>query len=360
MSSGIVSSLAIWARSKDGDFGNETPLIEKLHFNYWYLDCGKNDVPCLDIGILLSSFKSLSELMIWLPFQVAVDDVIDLAGSLKDASLLGAVFNDEYRVDSMEGKACYAHLPNRTESLNYADCAGFVLYELDVQSNISFRPFSGDRQLGTILSIAVETLHDLIKASDNGCGKRAYFRFRIKTHGLQEAFVFGRNYKWLDALLHDTLTATKLMDFRINQSRSLPKTLCEEVDSAGGFLPIAALHFLLLTKDTTVVSSDEHSTMRRLERDVWDCYLPDSKAPKPALSDDVIAYHWKQKGKLSADPSASTYAKAARRITSPFICWDVFIVLRFMHKSFRNLVVYLAFAILLGIASNVIAAALGF
>lgn len=352
-----MSSLAIWARSKGEDYGNESLLIEKLHFNYWYLDCGKDDVPCLDIGILLSSFESLSELMIWLPFQVVSDDVIDLAGSLKDASLLGAVFNDEYRVDSMEGKACYAHLINRTGS---PDCAGFVLYELDVRSNIAFQPFSGTGQTGTILSVTVETLHDLIKASDSGCGKRAYFRFRIRTHGLQEAFVFGRNYKWLDALLHDTLTATKLMDFRINQSRSLPKTLCEEVDSAGGFLPIAALHFLLLTKDTTVVSSDEHSTMRRLERDVWDCYLPDSRASKPALSDDVIAYHWKQKGKLPVESSASAQAKAVGRTTSPFICWDVFIVLRFMHKSFRNLVIYLAFAILLGVASNVIVAALGF
>lgn len=354
-----MSSLAIWARGKGGDCRSEALLIEKLHFNYWFLDCGKDNVPCLDIGVLLSSFESLSELMIWLPFQVTKDDVIDLAGNLKDASLLGAVFNDEYRVDSMEGKACYAHLSNRAESIDCTNGDGFVLYELDVQSDIEFRTFNGNRQVGTILSIAVEQLHDLIKASVNGCGKKAYFRFRIRAHGLQEAFVFGRSYKWLDALLHDTLTATKFMDFRVNQSRSLPKTLCEEVDSAGGFLPIAALHFLLLTKDTTVVSSDEHSTMRRLERDVWDCYLPDSGAHRPALSDDVIAYHWKQKGKLSIDSSALTQAKASKCTAGSFICWDVFIVLRFLHKSFRNLAIYLAFAILLGVVSNAIANALG-
>lgn len=352
-----MSSLAIWAKKKEGSSRCEASLIEKLHFNYWYLDCGKDDTPCLDIGIMLSSFEPLSELMIWLPFQVVADDITDLAGNLKDASLLGAIFNDEYRVDSMEGKACYAHLCNRDESQNNT---GFILYELDVKSNITLRPFGGVGQNGTILAIEIDNLHDLIKASDNGCGSRAYLRLRIRTRGLQEAFVFGRNYKWPDALLHDTLTATKLMDFRLNQSRSLPKTLCEKVDSAGGFLPIKALHFLLLTRDTTIVSSDEHSTMRRLERSVWDCYLPEARALRTAICDDVIAYHWKQKSGLSATSFPKSQSDITESTMNSFVCWDVFIVLKFLHKSFRNLAIYFAFALFLGVVSSGLAAELGF
>ncbi|WP_165253991.1 hypothetical protein [Adlercreutzia sp. ZJ304] len=343
-----MSSLAIWAKNNNNDSACVGPTIEKLHFNYWYLDCGTNAAPCLDIGILLSSFESLSELMIWLPFKIENTDVSDLACGLKDASLLGAVFNDEYRVDSMKGKACYVHLISRSPS---QDSTGFILYELDVNSDIKIRSFEGTGQRGTILSILVENLHDLSKASSNDCGKRCYFRFRIQASGMQDAFVFGRNYKWFDAIFRDTLTATKLMDFRVNQSRSLPKTLCETIDSCGGYLSIEALHFLLLTRDTTTVSSGEHVTMRRLEKSVWDCYLPIVNRKNAAVTDDIIAYHWKQKGDVS-NPSG--------RRSGSFSEWDVFIVLKFIHKSIKNLTIYFMFAILLGIVSNSVSTSIGF
>lgn len=102
--------MAIWAEGQNakddtGGFG-----IEKLHFNYWYLTCEKKSVPCLDIGILLSSFKAAEKLKIWVPFKLEPKDISDLASNLKDAALLGAVFNDEYRVDSIEGKARFVHL----------------------------------------------------------------------------------------------------------------------------------------------------------------------------------------------------------------------------------------------------------
>lgn len=233
---------------------------------------------------------------------------------------------------------------------------GFILYELDTNADIEICDFHGSGQQGAEITILVKKLHDLVKASSS-CGvERCYFRFRIQSAGLQETFVFGRNYKWADAIFHDTLTATKFMDFRINQSRSLPKTLCEEIDSAGGYLPIKALHFLLLTKDTTTVSSDVKSSMRRLEQSIWDCYIPAEDDETPSESEDIIAYHWKRKSNQEAKMGGHIdYAQ-----DFCFTQWDVFIILKFIHKRIKNLAIYLIFAIALGIGVNGISMLLGF
>lgn len=150
-------------------------------------------------------------------------------------------------------------------------------------------------------------------------------------------FVFGRNFNWFDTILHDTLHATKLMDMRINQSRSLPKSLLEKIDGAGGYLSIKALRFLLLTKDTTVVHSDEHSSVRRLEKGVWSTYIPKG-AGEDSHRKDVIAYHWRHKANAKVSLGE----------------WDVFIILKFVKRNVKNILLYLVLAVFLGVAINML------
>ena len=78
-------------KDKDYDFSI------KVNINLW-TQCGwKNDEPVLDIGFFISKLSAAQTIRLYVPFVVDTSNLEDLCECLsKDASLLGAVFNEPY------------------------------------------------------------------------------------------------------------------------------------------------------------------------------------------------------------------------------------------------------------------------
>jgi hypothetical protein len=96
----------------------------------------------------------------------------------------------------------------------------------------------------------------------------------------------------IDAWLQSSTAKKQFVDFRLNEKRSLPKTIQEKcVDK---FLGINKIHFFLMRKfaDELIISSQNHSVYRVLESDTWLEYFDKSNSNISRL-DHMIAYHWK-------------------------------------------------------------------
>lgn len=335
-----MGNIALWAKFKNsGEISGDYSVIKKLQFNYWYLDVKDKHNTSIDIGILLHNFKSLSELNLYLPLNNKNIEIKDLAKTLRDVNVLGAIFNESLSVNNYNSsKSFYVSFDDNASK----NSESFIVYELDIKEDVSIAIRSFNSISGTQLCINLDTLGDLHKCSESNTCKDVYFRIRISGEEVHDAFIFSRGGNFFDALFHDTLTLSEFMDFRINQKRCLPNSLCESIADEQDFLNIEALHFLFLTKSTTNITSDSDPTIRRLEKRVWETYIPSSMLSAYEKSDDVLAYHWRCKPK--SECSSTTGLKE----------WDNFILIKFPHRSVLNISIYLLFTLFLGVFINIL------
>ncbi len=117
----------------------------------------------LDIGLRLPSIEKIKKLNIYFPFQVAVEECIDLGGTFhEDTNLVNAIFNENYRVISGSGLKIL-----KVERHDGAD--KFNIYRLDVNNDIKLY----QQYNGTGLEINLNQITQFRNES-------YYFRFRIK------------------------------------------------------------------------------------------------------------------------------------------------------------------------------------
>ena len=322
-----MSSFAIWIKPKEIN-GKKTEI--SVHFNYWYAYGSKGNredmKPILDVGILLEDFSNVNEVDLYLPLAINERNIFDLGRKLNDNVTLNAVFNDSHHISrSSTGKA---FLVSESEDENGGN---FLVYMLDAKQDVKIEknPFDADES-GCLVKILLEKLSDLYKMSEDNDCRRCYFRLRFESEQFRDCLMNKRNYSFMDALFHDVLAVTKVLEFRLNHSRSLPLSLRERVRGDGGLPQIKALHFFLLTDETVDLLNDQKATIRRLENHVWKNYTPQNPSKKDYSN--VIAYHWKDK------------SAPEKGITG----WDLYAKLTFLQRKKVALLIYVIALVLFG------------
>lgn len=247
-------------KDKDYDFSI------KVNINLW-TQCGwKNDEPVLDIGFFISKLSAAQTIRLYVPFVVDTSNLEDLCECLsKDASLLGAVFNEPYTS---------ADIPNQNKKARVFEGddskVKFILYKLDFssQNDVQLDSYRNGETQGTFLDFDAKNILGSIKEGD--C-QDYYLRFRIQSPELRKCV---REYEAPNRYFETLVNSTYMVDMRFNNTRSMNRSLVQTLTTQNNcaLAPINGLHFLLMTKVDVDVSNDFNSS-RVLEKKTWDEYV---------------------------------------------------------------------------------------
>lgn len=229
-----------------------------------------------DFGLMVEDIKSISNIILYCPFHI--DKVEDLGGKLSQKpDLIEAIFNEDCEVLSK------IH-PNRTKITKRGDKEKFILYKLD-KSLINFH----DQDEYGKININVE---NILSGNEEGletlnCTNTYYFRIRIHPKNNEYIYILKRENENINLLQDSSLRTTEIVDFRINDFRSITENMKEEVFRLNTF-NIKSIHYLIMRRSTDeFISGSDRYKSRLLEREVWKDYID-------LNNNDVIAYHFKE------------------------------------------------------------------
>jgi hypothetical protein len=258
-----------------------------IHINLWGVNAQRSEnapVMVFDFGFMVKNIKSVSRIIMYCPFHIG--DVKDLGCKLfQKTDLIEAIFNEDCEVSSR------IH-PNRIKITKKGDGfkpsdsnkTEFMLYKL----NESLISFSDQNEYGRV-EINVENI--LAENEDsltniNGINTY-YFRIRISPKTNEPIYILKRENEGIIPIQDSLLRTTEIVDFRINDFRSITEDIKEEVFRLNTF-NIKSIHYLIMRSSTDeFVSSSDKYKSRLLEREVWKDYIELNK-------NDVIAYHFKE------------------------------------------------------------------
>lgn len=287
-----MNSFAFWYEKQDN---SQEELQAEVHFNL-FCEYDKKGKPILDVGFLIENISLAKKLFFFIPAEEGEGEdhsvIEDLGTKLEEGKVLNAVFNELYSIQKYPDQKYYS-VENR-----YNSDDRFIVYCLDIKNDLNKQSFSqenGDTSVvkGTIISIKTDKL---IVASEQ-CKHRCYIRFRIRNNSLE---FLVREYHLPFSALQSVFQTTHMVDFRYNNTRSLPSTLVEQMRNNNcGIVKVSSLHFLLITKAHVVVSGGSFLRARAIEPDVWKPYL--SNAIKEKDTRDMVAYHYLDRNVTGAE-----------------------------------------------------------
>lgn len=274
-----MDSFAFSYELKENKDLSEHP-IAIMNFNLWaFCDLEPEEFK-LDIGFKIKNVRDVKKLCLYIPFEVSHKEIVDLGKTLcTNNKILGAVFNEAYSAQNIPNTKWYKVIETKSENTK------FYIYSLDIFENIQIDYYKENK--GTFLNIDFDTINskskNIINDSDTW-----YFRFRIQSDKLKEII---REYPVKNRFFETIVYSTYMVDFRLNNMRSMDETLIEKMDGTFSFMKMESIHFLLMTKvDVDVDSNLFNRSARALEDDIWEKYVYLSENNHDKL-DNIIAYH---------------------------------------------------------------------
>lgn len=278
------------------DQNNKSNSINlQVHINLWKMRLErsfsrKEFDHFFDIGLRLPSIAGIAKLNIYLPFDIAQNNCLDLGGAFhEDSNLVNAIFNEHYKLSGIGTKILKVERQDGSDTFN--------IYRLDLNSDVSLT----QHYSGTVIEINLSKITQRVT-------EPFYFRFRIRSPKVQQ---FTKEYEPENRLFESAFTNTEIVDFRINEIRSLDKSLVEKMDSDGGLPFIGKIHFILLrnAKDDYIFSHKPITSCRELEKEIWKTYLELNN--RKYHKDKILAYHWKEESKNDpkSDPAFRSLIK---------------------------------------------------
>lgn len=308
----------------------------KVNINLW-TQCGwKNDEPVLDIGFFISKLSAAQTIRLYIPFVVDTSNLEDLCECLsKDASLLGAVFNEPYTS---------ADIPNQNKKARVFEGddseVKFILYKLDFssQNDVQLKPYRNGETQGTFLDFDAK---DILGGIKEGECQDYYLRFRIQSPELRKCV---REYEAPNRYFETLVNSTYMVDMRFNNTRSMNRSLVQTLTTQNNYAlaPINGLHFLLMTKVDVDVSNDFNSS-RVLEKKTWDEYV--NLKGEGRTTEDIVAYHCSKKFDVKKVPDGEAVLKDIGS-------WEFFTRIKAGRCSICTILPYILLLILFNITSN--------
>lgn len=314
----------------------------QIHINYWSLgesSSSKSIIEYLDIGILLRSVSEDEKICVFIPFLVDGNNFTDLGDLvLQDENLIEKIFNSS--VKNQDRNVAHNKI-NCAKKIFFDDGDCFIFFNGLWLSNSTKSKF-GDcckipvetNMQGTKLSFIVKDFFSLISSPNHT--ENFYFRFRIRLdENTREKFSSKRELK--DNRLLSRRDTMEIVDFRINETRSLPN----DVGVFNTRSHKGVVHFFLVRE----IDSDyyfSHTNFRRtrlLEKKEWSNYL--SLEGDDFFDNQFIIYHWRQELEGKNDH------------------FHAFAKFKKTHTGSNQIVTFLAIVFLLGLFSGMAANALG-
>lgn len=305
-----VKSIALWC-DVDDHVLDELKKKMLLHVNYWHFPCEKEtkssrpknkkntetnpkEVPdILDIGFMVPSLTGLKQLSVYLPFDISFDDIEDISPLLNGKNVAGAIFNEALTVQE-DSETDNFKLTLSGGDENFCRVRPFHQDATKLNDpSLQLKEVSGK---GVTLSI-VENNHGTIFSSEDK-KTSTYFRLRISLKGKNKK-AFVKSIKPEDSAFNSGYETTEFIDFRINESRLLPKQVVEPIiaQQVKTFIPVKRIDFLLavnLEADITGARKEFHKS-RFLEPDTWKLYFEGkSDFISEHLKEGMLVYHWKK------------------------------------------------------------------
>jgi len=279
-------SLGFWLESKQKNQRTEAlKNTVELHINYWSIE-SQDKFHYLDIGVKLklNDKDNLESINFFFPFNISLDDYMANLGEIICSTdyLLELIFNE--------------NLKSTIEGQNYKDVSFEgdnsilrVYKELDITNNddtIRLIP-NGNDTTSLIFS------KKLIKTKENEQSVNIdhYFRFRLRLTP-ENVLKLSQNYAPQDRHILSRFEKMEVVDFRINELRDLPGSVCNVVNKD---FTLKQIHFFLIRdiNDELKLAHTDYKRCRLLEKKVWQDYLVFSDE-KLELPQQMLIYHFSE------------------------------------------------------------------
>lgn len=252
-----------WAIWIDGDDESS------VYFNEWLNPKGKSYV---DMAIHVRGIKVCKCLNIYVPFFISREEIEDVSLFFENKKFIQATFSTACIIDFMKNQ--------HASEVAYNGKTVDIVHISTVDCQIS------SLSEGTLIKIDLEKLQPFL---DND---EVYFIWRIPHKSLDKVFHQKVNVGSVIDRLKDLITTPVIAEkynysIRINESRRLPEEITK----------IASFHRQKLSKAMVTISIDEKyevngdgcNSIRRLEEDLYQGYLPDG-----CKCSNVVTYQWIQ------------------------------------------------------------------
>lgn len=254
----------------------------EFHVNLWHFS-NKKRSDFFEIGVLVDDPSALSSIKVFVPFDLASNQIRDLGVEFCEPNLAQGIFNEpvsptyssnkrSVELQGAEGIYCGVHV--FSPGTDGIDPKELVLEPLDG---------------GTLLTITSVALQSLARQS-SVTPRRGYFRLRIKSGKLNSrpfvTYIAPRDRGWTSGF-----DAIEYIDCRLNEARTLPRSVALAAESAPhGVARTHRVVFLAVVPVVSAITSShaEWHKSRLLENEIWMPYVPDG------LDDGMVVYHWRK------------------------------------------------------------------
>ncbi|TGK17594.1 hypothetical protein [Leptospira stimsonii] len=307
-----TNSYAIWVDPND----EENPNFRfEIHLNYWLVrKFIRKSLYSFDLGIKLSNLDKEKLLCIYIPSTDI--EVSSLGHYFKSENLARAVFNENISL----------HSDDKNVELRFAEDQerNISIYDFDKKLDLKSEPLHGQ-----VISFNIQ---ELLKKAHNP--KNLYLRLRLVGPAVKKLI---RLEKRGIIPFESVYSSSQIMDFRLNQFRSLNPSIKEKIK--GKIYKFDKVHFFFVvpSADEFQSSFEPINGTRNLESHLWDEYVSESKNQNLFNDPFYTAYHWKRNSHDSKSKieEFSVYAKFKRT-----------------QFGFRSFTVYSMVAILLSMMAS--------
>lgn len=254
---------AFWIESKDN---SESSL--DIHINEWF---SPKKQSYLDIGLRIYHANSINKIGIFIPFNIKLDEIIDLYEMIKDGDIARIIFNSDCNVKfSTDKPISEIEYNNRHESL-------VELNSLSAATkNIPLNP--DEPASGTIVYLHID------KAQDEYLVDELYVRFRVPHKSIKKLF-----YAKLNLFTCITSPEHKFeynYVLRVNEARTPNKEIRTLINKHKTKINKIILSASIPQKFD--ICDDRCFRIRTLEK-----LLRTNYVPKDFDADNTMSYQWK-------------------------------------------------------------------
>ncbi len=307
-----MKSFGVWYKKQEGA---QIDPVFSIHVNFWSNSI-KKDSSCadLDIGIKISKFKDVEEVVFHCPFLIQEGDVRDLYEKLTKKKNANIVFNAEGEIATRESFAVY--------KMSEDDRDKFLLFCPMNQLNENIYKLN-NKDGNTDITFDMGRVNKILKKKK--CFddiSDIYIRFRITTNALKNSIYFDSEP--LNKSFDSAFSGTRVIDFKINENRNLGEVIVDSVNLEQYEWPeFEAVHLLVMEPSSYDVESipNEKMTCRELEADLWDDYY---ESNMDSSKGHILAYHWKWKE--SKSPASLIKVKYSRTKKSILVAYSLVVV----------------------------------
>jgi len=348
----INSSLHEVSDSQNVNSSNEQDSKDseavKLHFNLWDVYTKKNKkATFLDVGLHIDNVNDVEEIMMFFPFNIDDSDVIDLHGCLSnDSELVRTIFNQNLSFDSVSHSLSFVRFDGNLNSPFFIHAVPFSNPKMVLLEKKNYQ-YNGGYLTSTLIIFQKDYLECIGKAqseqsSSGRISNSGYFRFRIP---LKKREIFISDYKPKHALLTGSLNKSEIVDFRVNEARSLPPELYHEKDVRKMEFCVSKIDYFLV-KDAWCEFQTSHGSFKKartLEKSFWSKYLLyknsfNSLDKILENKDSMVIYHWVK----NVDKD------------EPFVSFSAFSKFIEQRSDWTTILAYVFVIVIISIVSNII------